>query len=95
MHGRLWKIPLRLENQASHLRELDVPKVVIRGVVEANPGGEKPFLLVFRNGVGVLASVPVESESEGEAIADQIFERLDLFQLLAGPDFADSARSSD
>jgi hypothetical protein len=34
--------------------------------VLANPGGELPFKVVFKQGQSVLAEWPVESQAEGE-----------------------------
>jgi hypothetical protein len=39
--------------------------------VVANPGGELPFKVVFKQGESVLAEWPVESQAEGE---EQIVE---------------------
>ena len=57
---------------------------IIKGVIERNPGSEKPLRLVFRNGVGVLGSIPVRSRAEAEEIAERLFARLDLSSFEVG-----------
>ena len=57
---------------------------IVKGVIEPNPGTEKPLRLVFRNGVGVLASIPVRSRAEAEEIAERLFARLDLSSFEVG-----------
>ena len=45
----------------------------VTGDVVANPGGEAPFKVVFKQGETVLAEWPVDTQQEGE---EQITETL-------------------
>jgi hypothetical protein len=57
---------------------------LVTGTVEPNPGGEKPFLLVFRNSIGILAAVPVNTPEDGEAAVQRMFQTLALESLTPG-----------
>jgi hypothetical protein len=57
---------------------------IIKGVVEPDPAGKKAYRLVFLNGVGELASIPVNSAAEAEVIAQRIFAEMDLDAFSVG-----------
>jgi hypothetical protein len=59
-------------------------KSLITAEVEATLAGPKPFRLVFKDDRGELASLPVESADEGNALASALAEQLGLGLIETG-----------